>query len=108
MSADEILAVFREKSDDFDFYVINLANGDMVGHSGKLEAGAKAVEALDRVVQDFIRICDAKNIALCITADHGNCENMGDTAHPQTAHTTKPVPFWYISHGIVQPTLPTG
>ena len=108
MSAYEILEKFSEREKDFDFIVMNLANGDMVWHSGKLSAGAKAVNALDRVVSSLVDICDRENIDLCITADHGNCEVMGDEAHPHTAHTTNEVPFWYISHGEIIATKPHG
>lgn len=108
MSAYEILAVFKEKALEYDFYVVNLANGDMVGHSGKLDAGKKAVRALDSVVKEFIEICKQHDMALCITADHGNCEEMGDYENPKTSHTTNDVPFWYIANGKIIDTKPTG
>ena len=66
------------------------------------------MNALDRVVSSLVDICDRENIDLCITADHGNCEVMGDEAHPHTAHTTNEVPFWYISHGEIIATKPHG
>jgi 2,3-bisphosphoglycerate-independent phosphoglycerate mutase len=108
MSAYEILEKFREREKDFDFIVMNLANGDMVGHSGKLHAGAEAVKALDSVVASLVSLCKEKNIDLCITADHGNCEEMGNREHPHTAHTLNLVPFWYISHGEIIATKPHG
>jgi 2,3-bisphosphoglycerate-independent phosphoglycerate mutase len=78
-----------------DVYIINFANADMVGHTGKLEATIKAVEAIDTclgwVVGSIERV---KGVAL-ITADHGNAEQMIDpeTGGPHTAHTNNPVPF---------------
>ncbi len=79
----------------FGVIVINFANPDMVGHTGKLEATVKAVEATDaatgRVIEALAR---AGGVAL-ITADHGNAEFMADpaTGQPHTAHTTNPVPL---------------
>lgn len=82
----------------FDVIVVNYANGDMVGHSGVLEAAVKAVECLDTCVG---RIADALAKVggeALITADHGNCEKMEDesTGQAHTAHTTEPVPFIYV------------
>jgi 2,3-bisphosphoglycerate-independent phosphoglycerate mutase len=80
----------RIESDAYDFMVLNYANGDMVGHTGSLDAAIHAVEAVDECVG---RITDAvlkKGGALIVTADHGNCEQMIDpeTGQPHTAHTT--------------------
>ena len=90
---DKILEVLDNKK--HEVLMINFANGDMVGHSGKLEAAIKAVEAVDKClgkIRDKILEVDG---ALFITADHGNCEYMynHDTDGPHTAHTTFPVPF---------------
>lgn len=98
MSAYEILEEFEKRSWDYDFFVVNLANGDLVGHSGSLEASIIAVETLDKVVSKFIDICKQKNINLLITADHGNCEYMWTIENPCNSHTTNPVPFWYIKN----------
>jgi 2,3-bisphosphoglycerate-independent phosphoglycerate mutase len=78
----------------FDFIVVNYANGDMVGHSGKLPAAIAAVEAVDSCLG---RVCEAVRAAggvLLITADHGNAEQMRDLAtdEPHTAHTMNKVP----------------
>ena len=78
----------------FDFIVVNYANGDMVGHSGKLSAAIAAVEAVDGCLG---RVCDAVRAAggaMLITADHGNAEQMHDpeTGAPHTAHTMNKVP----------------
>ncbi len=96
MSAFEVtdLAVSKIEAGIYDVIVLNLANCDMVGHTGVFEAAKKAVETVDecmgRVVDAVIR---AGGVAM-ITADHGNSEKMFDSnGGPHTAHTTFPVPF---------------
>jgi 2,3-bisphosphoglycerate-independent phosphoglycerate mutase len=84
---------------EFDAIIMNFANADMVGHSGKLEAAIKAVEAVDaclgRIRQALRAAGDA---AWIITADHGNAETMIDAnGGPHTYHTTNPVPFIFAS-----------
>jgi 2,3-bisphosphoglycerate-independent phosphoglycerate mutase len=82
---------------EFDAIVMNFANADMVGHSGKLDAAIKAVEAVDECLGRIHRaLRDRANPgAWIITADHGNAETMIDptTGGPHTYHTTNPVPF---------------
>jgi len=82
---------------EFDAMVMNFANADMVGHSGKLEAAIKAVEAVDECLGRIYRALRARTnpAAWIITADHGNAETMIDpvTGGPHTYHTTNPVPF---------------
>jgi 2,3-bisphosphoglycerate-independent phosphoglycerate mutase len=82
----------------FDLIVVNFANSDMVGHSGKLEPTIKAVEAVDAQLARIYKAVKEKNGHWLITADHGNAELMVDpvTGGPHTAHTTNPVPFIYI------------
>ncbi|MGH9343232.1 MAG: 2,3-bisphosphoglycerate-independent phosphoglycerate mutase [Terriglobia bacterium] len=84
---------------DFDLYIINFANADMVGHTGNLEAAVKAVETVDACLGEIYQAVRAKNGVMLITADHGNAELMVDplTRGPHTAHTTNPVPFILIS-----------
>jgi len=86
---------------EFDAIVMNFANADMVGHSGKLEAAIKAVEAVDECLGRIYRaLRDRANAgAWIITADHGNAETMIDptTGGPHTYHTTNPVPFILLS-----------
>ncbi|HEV2416852.1 MAG TPA: 2,3-bisphosphoglycerate-independent phosphoglycerate mutase, partial [Terriglobia bacterium] len=84
---------------DFDLYIINFANADMVGHTGSLEAAVKAVETVDACLAEIYQAVCAKNGVMLITADHGNAEMMVDpiTGDPHTAHTTNPVPFILIS-----------
>ena len=81
--------------DLYDLVILNFANPDMVGHTGSLEAAVKALEAVDECVGSLAETVLQKGGALCITADHGNLEEMEDpvTHAPMTAHTTNPVPF---------------
>ncbi|MFC4157859.1 2,3-bisphosphoglycerate-independent phosphoglycerate mutase [Chitinimonas lacunae] len=78
--------------------ICNLANGDMVGHTGNFSAAVKAVEALDVCVGRCVAAMLAAGGEVLITADHGNCEKMWDqgSAQPHTQHTTDLVPFLYI------------
>jgi 2,3-bisphosphoglycerate-independent phosphoglycerate mutase len=87
-----------EKS-EFDAIIMNYANADMVGHSGKLEAAIKAVEAVDRGLGRIYQALKPRGGAWIITADHGNAETMIDpiTGGPHTYHTTNPVPLLCIT-----------
>jgi 2,3-bisphosphoglycerate-independent phosphoglycerate mutase len=80
---------------DFDAIIMNFANADMVGHTGKLEAAIKAVEAVDACLGRIDQSLRARRSAWMITADHGNAETMIDpsTGGPHTYHTTNPVPL---------------
>jgi 2,3-bisphosphoglycerate-independent phosphoglycerate mutase len=80
---------------DFDAIIMNFANADMVGHSGKLEATIKAVETVDDCLGRIYQTLRPRGGAWIITADHGNAETMIDpvTGGPHTYHTTNPVPF---------------
>jgi len=91
----------------FDVLVVNFANADMVGHSGKIEPTIKAVETVDTCLGEIEKAVRAKGGALLITADHGNAEMMIDpaTGGPHTAHTTNPVPFIVVSENAQQFTL---
>jgi 2,3-bisphosphoglycerate-independent phosphoglycerate mutase len=79
----------------YDVIILNIANPDMVGHTGVMEAAVKAVEATDKGVDRILRSVEKANGVALITADHGNCELMFDekTGQPHTAHTTNPVPL---------------
>jgi 2,3-bisphosphoglycerate-independent phosphoglycerate mutase len=79
----------------FDLIVVNFANADMVGHSGKLEPTIRAVETVDHCLGEIYKVIRQRGGALMVTADHGNAEMMVDpvTGGPHTAHTTNPVPF---------------
>ncbi|HZO19793.1 MAG TPA: 2,3-bisphosphoglycerate-independent phosphoglycerate mutase [Gemmatimonadaceae bacterium] len=80
---------------EHDFILCNYANGDMVGHSGVLGAGVKAVETVDECLARVLASAERSAARLIVTADHGNCEMMIDpvTGGPHTAHTTNPVPL---------------
>ena len=82
-------------SDKYPFIVLNLANPDMVGHTGILEAAVVAVESVDHAFALILEATREVKGSLVITADHGNCEQMIDykTGEPHTAHTTNLVPF---------------
>jgi len=84
---------------DFDAIIMNFANADMVGHSGKLEAAIKAVETVDQCLGRIYQTLRPHGGAWIITADHGNAETMIDpvTGGPHTYHTTNPVPFVLVS-----------
>lgn len=108
MSAEEITNEFLKHANEYEFVVMNYANGDMVGHTGFINAAIQAVQKLDSCVQEIISFCKKNNYDLLITADHGNCEEMWTPDHPQTAHSTNLVPFRYIADGEVVPTKPSG
>lgn len=77
------------------FIILNFANPDMVGHTGKLEPAIEAVQSVDAAFAELLSATQAAKGTLLITADHGNVEAMIDlsTGEPHTAHTTNPVPF---------------
>src|SRR5690554_1545201 len=102
MSAPEVTRRVVEaiKSGKYDLVVCNYANGDMVGHTGKLDAAIKAAECLDQCVQRVVEALDEVGGEALITADHGNCEQMTDPKSGQvhTSHTIGPVPLVYTGH----------
>jgi 2,3-bisphosphoglycerate-independent phosphoglycerate mutase len=80
--------------EEVDFVCLNFANGDMVGHTGVMEAAIKACEAVDACVKEVVETALAHNYTIIIIADHGNCETMiNPDGSPNTAHTTNPVPI---------------
>jgi 2,3-bisphosphoglycerate-independent phosphoglycerate mutase len=91
----------------FDVIIVNFANADMVGHSGKIEPTVKAVETVDACLGRIETAVRAKGGAMLITADHGNAEMMIDpvTGGPHTAHTCNPVPFIVVADDAKQYTL---
>jgi 2,3-bisphosphoglycerate-independent phosphoglycerate mutase len=97
--ADAVIGAIEKGA--FDAIIMNFANADMVGHSGKLEAAIKAVETVDGCLGRLFQSLRARpNPAVwIITADHGNAETMIDpkTGGPHTYHTTNPVPFVLVS-----------
>jgi 2,3-bisphosphoglycerate-independent phosphoglycerate mutase len=94
---DKVVEAIR--SGRFDVVVLNYANTDMVGHTGRLDAAIKAVETVDACLGRLTEAVEAMGGALVITADHGNAEMMRDpeTGEPHTAHTLNPVPFIVVN-----------
>jgi 2,3-bisphosphoglycerate-independent phosphoglycerate mutase len=83
----------------YDFIVVNFANGDMVGHTGVYNAIAKAVVAVDSCVRDVIEAAKANDYEAIIIADHGNADHaINDDGTPNTAHSLNPVPFIYVTN----------
>jgi 2,3-bisphosphoglycerate-independent phosphoglycerate mutase len=83
----------------FDVIIVNFANADMVGHSGKLEPTIRAVETVDRELGRIYQAVKQRGGSLLVTADHGNAEMLIDpvSGGPHTAHTTNPVPFLMVT-----------
>lgn len=100
---------------EVDFVCLNFANGDMVGHTGVMEAAIKACEAVDVCVKEIIETALANNYTTIVIADHGNCETMiNPDGSPNTAHTTNPVPIilvdsdtTHIQSGVLGDVAPT-
>jgi 2,3-bisphosphoglycerate-independent phosphoglycerate mutase len=105
----------RLQHEEVDFVCLNFANGDMVGHTGVMEAAIKACEAVDQCVQQVITTALAHNYTTIVIADHGNCEMMiNPDGSPNTAHTTNPVPIIlvdkelkFINNGVLADIAPT-
>jgi 2,3-bisphosphoglycerate-independent phosphoglycerate mutase len=103
--ADTVVKAVEEGT--FDVIIVNFANADMVGHSGKIEPTVKAVETVDACLGRIESAVRAKGGAMLITADHGNAEMMinPQTGGPHTAHTTNPVPFIAVAENSKQFSL---
>ena len=101
MSAYAVNEQLLNELGNFDLVILNFANGDMVGHTGVLEAAIKAVESVDECLGKIYEKVKELNGILIVTADHGNCEEMLDENNNiLTAHTTNPVPFIVTKEGI--------
>jgi 2,3-bisphosphoglycerate-independent phosphoglycerate mutase len=89
---------------DFDVIVMNYANADMVGHSGKLEPTIRACEAVDAGLAEIQKALKRCGGSWLVTADHGNAEMMVDptTKGPHTYHTTNPVPLIFMANDDVR------
>lgn len=95
---DELLKAMDK---DYSFYLVNFANPDMVGHTGNYEAAIKAVETVDKCLKEIIPKALKKNMAIILTADHGNSDQMiYPDGSPHTSHTTSLVPV-----AIIHPAL---
>ena len=98
MSAREVTEEVLSRVDKYDLIILNFANADMVGHTGVLAAGIKAVETVDECVSRIVPAILERGGACLITADHGNCELMRNPdGSPNTAHTTNLVHFIYVA-----------
>jgi len=110
MSAPELTRKLTEaiSSNRYDVIICNVANPDMVGHTGDLAAAIRAVEVVDRCMASTVQAIEAAGGELLITADHGNVEQMRDdsTGQSHTAHTTNPVPL--VFHGRPAHLAPNG
>ena len=86
------------KTQEYDFIVVNFANGDMVGHTGIYNAIAKAVHAIDNCVKEVVETAKANDYETIIIADHGNADHaLNEDGTPNTAHSLNPVPFIYVT-----------
>ncbi len=109
---DKLVAAMQ--SGKYDLIVCNIANADMVGHSGKLDAAIKAAEAVDAALGRLTAAIRTSGGEMLITADHGNLEQMrADDGQPHTQHTVGPVPLVYVGrkatlqHGALRDLAPT-
>jgi len=102
MSAAEVgEAVLSAMDEEYDFIVVNFANGDMVGHTGDFEAAKKAVEAVDEQLGKIWSKAKEKEYAFVLTSDHGNCEEMrDDEGNVLTNHTVGKVWCFVDAEGV--------
>ncbi len=102
MSAPEVgEVVLKAMDDEYDFIVVNFANGDMVGHTGDFEAAKIAVNTVDTELGKIMQKAKEKDYALVITSDHGNCEEMrDDEGHILTNHTVGKVWCFVEAEGV--------
>lgn len=112
MSAMEVLKIlsYRISMDMYDFLVVNLANGDMVGHTGNLDASIKSVEVVDHCVSELAKRFTARGGTVLITADHGNVEEVVNLRNGEidTEHSINPVPFIIVDKDLQGRMLPYG
>jgi 2,3-bisphosphoglycerate-independent phosphoglycerate mutase len=98
MSALEVTAEVIKRMKDYDLIILNFANPDMVGHTGIVGAGVRAVEVIDDCVRQVLEALLAAGGKAIVTADHGNCELMRNPdGSPNTAHTTNLVHYLYVA-----------
>ena len=101
MSAYEVTStvISKIKNDDFDVYILNFANPDMVGHTGNFDATVKAIEAIDKCVGEITKAILEKDGQILLTADHGNADTMkNEDGEPITSHSLNVVPIIIISN----------
>lgn len=103
MSAPIVLEKLTNELNDesYSTYIVNFANPDMVGHTGKYEAAVKAMEYIDHCLGSLKETCLKNDITMLITADHGNCDQMVyPDGSPHTSHSNAKVPFVLIQKGL--------
>ena len=101
MSVYEVCDSFLKEVENYDVTIMNLANGDMVGHTGVYEAAKEAVEHMDKCLTKIYEKIEELGGILIIIADHGNCDMMWDDEHkPVTSHTTNPVQCIITKEGL--------
>lgn len=112
MSAGEVADKLVEAilSQNYQLIICNFANPDMVGHTGLMEPTIRAIRFVDACLGRLAEACEKVGMAMIVTADHGNAEQMVDptTGQPQTAHTTLPVPIWVIDPDVKGAKLKDG
>lgn len=109
MSADEVADALIEKWGGYDLCVCNLANLDMVGHTGIMDAAEAACATVDHCVGRIVDMVLESGGRVLLTADHGNAEQMiAEDGTPHTAHSTNPVPLVYIEKGCENASLEEG
>ena len=112
MSTKEVTdrAVKEIKSGKFDMTLLNLANPDMVGHTGNFKAALQAVQSADECVGRLVEATLARDGVVIITADHGNAEEMINLATGETSkvHSTNPVPLWLVGKQFEGQLSPSG
>jgi len=104
MSANEVgEAVLKAMDTSYDFIVVNFANGDMVGHTGDIEAAKIAVTTVDEQLAKIVASAKENDYALVITSDHGNCEEMkDDDGNTLTNHTVGKVWCFVMADGVTK------
>ncbi len=117
MSAYEVADALVKALDTqkFDFVALNFANGDMVGHTGVYEAIVKAIQAVDKCVEEVVESARRNGYEVVIIADHGNADHaMNEDGSPNTAHSLNPVPLIVVSdrvkaahNGVLADVAPT-
>jgi 2,3-bisphosphoglycerate-independent phosphoglycerate mutase len=90
------------ESQEYDLIVLNIANADMVGHTGDFDASVKAVEHIDHALKNILSAIDHVDGEVIIIADHGNIEQMSIDDKPSTTHTLNPVPCIYYGKKNIQ------
>lgn len=95
MHADDLtdIAVEAVQNGNHEFILLNFANGDLVGHTGELDAAVTAMETVDGNIGRLVDTVEGSEYLMLVTADHGNCEDMGTEDSPNTSHTLNKVPL---------------